>query len=121
MAGVVAALETRNGRGTVRQQVDNFSFALVAPLGPDDNYVLTHDSPSSLLPSSDNRRRLSAYDIQDRDADKHHHEADIADVIVTQARDFRHHLAVLSRRDERQHTLQYEYQGNCREYLRSYC
>jgi hypothetical protein len=30
-------------------------------------------------------------------------------MIVTQARDFRHHLAVLSRRDEGQHALQYEH------------
>ena len=121
VAGVVAALKAHNGRRAIRQEVDNLSLALVTPLGPDDNYVLTHDSPSSLLPRIDNQWRLSAHDIQDPEADDHHHETDIADVIVTQARDFRHHLAVFSRRDERQHALQYEHKSNCRENLCSYC
>jgi len=41
-------------------------------------------------------------------------------VIVTQPRNFRHHLAVFSRRDKRQHALDNEHQGNCRENLRGY-
>ncbi len=43
--GVVATLKADNGGCTVRQQVDDLSLALVAPLSTDDNYVSTHGSP----------------------------------------------------------------------------
>jgi hypothetical protein len=42
MPGVVTALESNYGRCTVCEQVNNFSLALVTPLGADDHYVLTH-------------------------------------------------------------------------------
>jgi hypothetical protein len=41
-------------------------------------------------------------------------------VIVTQARDFRHHLTVLLRRSERQHALDNEHKGKRRKNFRSY-
>ena len=42
MAGVVATLEARHGRGTVGQQIDNLSLAFVTPLGADDDDVFSH-------------------------------------------------------------------------------
>jgi hypothetical protein len=38
----VAALKTRNGRSVISQQIDDFSFALVTPLGADNNNILSH-------------------------------------------------------------------------------
>lgn len=66
-------------------------------------------------------RRLAAHKEQNRDPDSHDHEADVADIIVTQASDFRHHLTVLLWRDKRQHALDNEHQGNRRKDLSSYC
>ena len=65
-------------------------------------------------------RRLATYDKQHSETDSHDYETDIPDVIVTQSRDFRHHLAVLLRRDKRQHALDNEHKGNCRENFRGY-
>lgn len=42
MTGIVSALKTGHCAGLVRQQVDDFAFALVAPLGAYDDYVFTH-------------------------------------------------------------------------------
>jgi hypothetical protein len=42
VTGIVPALESRNSSGPIRQQVDNFSLALVTPLGADDDNILTH-------------------------------------------------------------------------------
>jgi hypothetical protein len=39
MAGVVAALETHNGPGALRQPVNQLAFAFIAPLGSNDDYV----------------------------------------------------------------------------------
>jgi hypothetical protein len=46
MPGIVPTLETRNRMRLVRQQVDDLALALVAPLRPDDDYILPHDSDS---------------------------------------------------------------------------
>ena len=45
MAGVVAALEARHRGGTLGQQVDDLAFALIAPLGADDDDEFAHDDP----------------------------------------------------------------------------
>src|SRR5690606_38231294 len=42
VAGIVATLETCDGRGFLGQQVDDLALALVAPLGADDDYETTH-------------------------------------------------------------------------------
>ena len=39
VAGVVAALEAHDDVGAAREPVDDFAFALVAPLGADDGDV----------------------------------------------------------------------------------
>jgi hypothetical protein len=39
---IVATLEPRNGGRPVGEKIDNFSLAFVAPLGADDNNILTH-------------------------------------------------------------------------------
>jgi len=62
----------------------------------------------------------ATYEKQHSETESHNYKTDITDVIVTQARDFRHHLAVFSRRDKRQHALDNEHKGNCRENFRSY-
>ena len=42
VTGVVAALKAHHGAGLVGQQVDDFAFALVTPLGAEDYYVFAH-------------------------------------------------------------------------------
>ena len=42
VAGVVSALKAHHGRRAVREPVHDLAFALVAPLGTDDDYVLAH-------------------------------------------------------------------------------
>ena len=42
VAGVVPALEARDRRGALGQQVDDLALALVAPLGADDDEVPGH-------------------------------------------------------------------------------
>src|SRR5262249_4323086 len=42
VAGVVPALEAHHTLGVVGEPVDDLALALVAPLGADDDYVLTH-------------------------------------------------------------------------------
>ena len=42
VTGIMATLESRDGGRAVRQQIDNFTFALVTPLRANDNDVLTH-------------------------------------------------------------------------------
>jgi hypothetical protein len=42
MPGVVTTLEARHGGGTLRQQIDDFTFALIAPLGADDDDEFAH-------------------------------------------------------------------------------
>jgi len=42
MAGIVSTLKPCDSRRAVREQIDNFSFAFVTPLGTDDNDVFTH-------------------------------------------------------------------------------
>ena len=37
MAGVVATLKTGDGGTAIRQEIDNLAFALVTPLGADDD------------------------------------------------------------------------------------
>ena len=46
MPGIVSTLETRNRMRRVGLQLDYLAFALVAPLRPDDDYILPHDSDS---------------------------------------------------------------------------
>jgi len=43
------------------------------------------------------QQRLAAHEKQNGDPDSHDHEADVANLIVTQARYFRHHLTVFPR------------------------
>jgi hypothetical protein len=50
VAGVVTALEAHYGTGLVGQQIDDFAFAFVAPLGAQDYYVFTHGWCSVLNP-----------------------------------------------------------------------
>jgi hypothetical protein len=40
---VVAALEARDGRGALGQQIDDLALALVAPLGADDDDEFAHE------------------------------------------------------------------------------
>jgi hypothetical protein len=42
VAGIVAALEAHHALGMIGQPVDDLAFALVAPLGADDDDVLCH-------------------------------------------------------------------------------
>ena len=42
MTGIVSALETRHRGSAIGQQVDDFAFALIAPLGADDDDEFTH-------------------------------------------------------------------------------
>jgi len=49
VTGVVTALEARDGRCAFREEVDDFTLALIAPLGADDDYEFTH----ALLPLAD--------------------------------------------------------------------
>ena len=65
-------------------------------------------------------RSLATHKEEGSEADDHDHETDVANLIVTQARDFRHHLTVFLWRDKRQHALDNEHKGNRRKYLRSY-
>src|SRR3979490_3155480 len=44
MAGIVAALEAHDDVGLFGQPVDDLALALVAPLGPDHNYIC-HERP----------------------------------------------------------------------------
>jgi hypothetical protein len=44
----VTTLKSRNSSRPVRQEVYNFSFAFITPLGADDNDVLSHD-PSDCI------------------------------------------------------------------------
>jgi hypothetical protein len=44
VAGVVPALVARHHVELLGQQVDNFAFALVAPLGAQDDYVIHHSN-----------------------------------------------------------------------------
>jgi hypothetical protein len=43
MSRVVAALKSNHSGYAIRQQIDNFALALVAPLRADDDYVFAHD------------------------------------------------------------------------------
>ena len=43
MPGVVPTLEARHRRGALRQQIDDFAFALIAPLGADDDDEFTQE------------------------------------------------------------------------------
>ena len=115
MAGIVAALEACDRSRAIREQVDDLTFAFVTPLRADDNDVFTHENPVQ-TPA-----RLAAQEKEHGHADHHEDEADVANVIVTQAGDFRHHLAVLLRRNERQHALDDEHQRYRREDLCGYC
>src|SRR5690606_33132368 len=45
VAGVVAALEAHDRADVLRQQVDDLALALVAPLGAQNDYRLTHCLP----------------------------------------------------------------------------
>ena len=109
------ALETYDSRRTIGEQIDDLPLALVTPLSADYDYVFTHGLPACWLVP------LAAHKKQCNYPDDHDYETQITDVIVTQARYFRHHLAVLSWRDERQHALDNEHEGDCREYFRGYC
>jgi hypothetical protein len=51
VAGVVAALETHHAPGVVGQPIDDLAFALVAPLGADDNDVASGAVRHVSLPS----------------------------------------------------------------------
>jgi hypothetical protein len=42
----MASLETYNSRSLIRQQVNNLALAFVAPLSPQNDYVLAHDKLS---------------------------------------------------------------------------
>ena len=42
VAGIVAALEAHHALGVISQPIDDFSLALVTPLGADDDDVLCH-------------------------------------------------------------------------------
>jgi hypothetical protein len=42
VAGVVPALETNHGIGVAAQQVNDFSFSLVPPLGAENYNALIH-------------------------------------------------------------------------------
>jgi len=42
MTGIVPTLESRHSRRAICEQVHNFSFAFVTPLGTDDNDIFTH-------------------------------------------------------------------------------
>ena len=42
MAGIVSALKTNYRPRLIGQQVHNFPFAFVTPLGADNNDILTH-------------------------------------------------------------------------------
>jgi hypothetical protein len=44
VAGVVATLEARHHADPLSQQIDDLAFALIAPLGTEHNYRLTHFS-----------------------------------------------------------------------------
>jgi hypothetical protein len=39
---IVSALKTHHGFGLIRQQINNFPFALISPLGTDYDYVFSH-------------------------------------------------------------------------------
>jgi hypothetical protein len=42
VTGIVPALETDHGMDLLGEQVDHLALALVTPLGPDNDNVLTH-------------------------------------------------------------------------------
>ena len=46
VARIVPALEADHGRGPVGEQVHDLALTLIAPLGTDDDYALTHRSCS---------------------------------------------------------------------------
>jgi hypothetical protein len=45
----VSALKADNTVRLVRQQIDDFAFAFITPLGADNNYVFSHLTPSRLV------------------------------------------------------------------------
>jgi hypothetical protein len=49
MSGVVTALETHHGANLLGEQVDNFAFALIAPLCSQYDDRLTHDTHSRMI------------------------------------------------------------------------
>ncbi len=57
VAGVVAALESRDRGGALGEQVDDLALALVAPLGPDDDDEFAHDL-NPWLPGAARTRRI---------------------------------------------------------------
>ena len=65
--------------------------------------------------------RLTADEEQRQQPGDHDHQADRPDMIVTQLRDFRHQLAILSWRHERQHALNNEDQRQRCQNLSNYC
>ena len=42
MAGIVTTLKSGDSGGAIRQQIDDFAFAFVAPLSTNYNNVFTH-------------------------------------------------------------------------------
>jgi hypothetical protein len=49
MPGVVPPLKTHDGRGAIGEQIDDFSLALITPLGANDDDILTHYGLDSIL------------------------------------------------------------------------
>ena len=47
MPGVMAALKAHYCAGTLRKEIDNFTFAFVTPLSADDNNIISHRIPAS--------------------------------------------------------------------------
>ena len=45
VAGVMAALITHHRRDLIGQQVNDLALTLIAPLGPQDDNILTHVQP----------------------------------------------------------------------------
>ena len=59
VTSIVATLKAHHRVGLVGQQIDNLAFALIAPLGANDNYVLAHRKFSSRLEAREGRRPSS--------------------------------------------------------------
>jgi hypothetical protein len=104
--GVVAALEPRDCRGALHEEVDDFTFALIAPLGTNDDDEFTH------------AMRL----LSDQEKNHHPHEhaaetgdAQLAIANLEQPREGPLHAA---RVQEGGDALEYKKQAQCREQIR---
>src|SRR5882757_6302478 len=102
----MAALEARYGRGAFREEIDDFTLALIAPLGADDDYEFTH----ALLPLADQE--------ENHHADEHAAQSGNAQLAVADFEELRESTLHAAWIDERSDAFEHEEQPQRGEQIR---